>query len=321
VTIIVSRSPLNARRLERLKELTWGRSFDLVYYPGMPPAEANRHMVLQEPYYFEAVRSVLAQDGGRFVRSYLLDIAPRSDDRPYHNHFLRWDRLGELLRGMESRFFALALSGEMILIIVFLTALAISFLLLFLPVILTTRRPPALILYFLALGAGFMFLEMATLKELTFTFGDPVLALSVVLASILLFSAAGGMVSDRIGARSLPVLLMILVALCGAGFAGAPLLAPRMLELSAGLRVVLSLLLIMPPSFLMGFPFPCAVRLLVAAPAERAYGWAANGSTSVLTSIAAVQLAMALGISRLFLAGGLAYAAALVVLVARRRNQ
>jgi len=141
-----------------------------------------------------------------------------------------------------------------------------------------------------------------------------------VLTAILFFSAVGGRLSDHIGLRTLTVLLMILIGLGLLSFALAPAAIHRMLGLTPAGRVLASLLLIAPPSLLMGFPFPAAMRLLLAAPPERAYGWAANGSTSVLTSIIAVQVALSLGISRLFLAGALAYLVALAVLSVKGRT-
>jgi len=214
--------------------------------------------------------------------------------------------------------YALVLSGEMIVVIIFAVALLISFLLLYLPVALTAGRSgkvPSMILYFLALGAGFMFVEMAFIKELTFLLGDPVLALSFVLAAILLFSGMGGIVSDRLEARNLKWILALLAAVVLALAFLVYLLIQVMMPVSLAARILISLLVIFPASFLMGFPFPTAIRLLVRNSAHRAYGWAANGSTSVLTSIVAVQIAMAFGISKLFLAGGLAYVLALIVLL------
>ena len=79
------------------------------------------------------------------------------------------------------------------------------------------------------------------------------------------------------------------------------------LRLPLPLRLVLALGLLFPAGFLMGFPFPAAMRLRLKTPEQRAYGWAANGSASVLASILSVQIALSLGISRLFLFGGAAY--------------
>jgi predicted membrane-bound spermidine synthase len=208
----------------------------------------------------------------------------------------------------------------MIVVIVFAIALLISFLLLYLPVALTAGRAPPMILYFLALGAGFMFVEMAFIKELTFLLGDPVLALSFVLAAILLFSGAGGFVSDRLKANNLKWILALLAAIVLVLAILIYFLVQSIMSLALWIRIVTSVFVILPASFLMGFPFPTAIRLLVRNSAHRAYGWAANGSTSVLTSIVAVQIAMVAGISKLFLAGGLAYVIALAVLFWQSRR-
>ncbi len=54
---------------------------------------------------------------------------------------------------------------------------------------------------------------------------------------------------------------------------------------------------------------------MLATAGERAFAWAANGSASVLTAIVALPVAMNLGISRLFLVGGLLYLLAMAVML------
>jgi len=312
--IVVSNAPLSNEQIEELRRYTDERNFDLIFYPGISTGELNRFHVLDHPYYHESTVSVLKGSHALYLKDFPLNVDPQNDDRPFHNQYLRWSKIGELLKNVGSPMYALVLSGEMIVVIVFAIALLISFLLLYLPVALTAGRAPPMILYFLALGAGFMFVEMAFIKELTFLLGDPVLALSFVLAAILLFSGAGGFASDRLKANNLKWILALLAATVLVLAILIYFLVQAIMSLALWIRIVISLLVILPASFLMGFPFPTAIRLLVRNSAHRAYGWAANGSTSVLTSIVAVQIAMIAGISKLFLAGGLAYVLALVVL-------
>ena len=61
-------------------------------------------------------------------------------------------------------------------------------------------------------------------------------------------------------------------------------------------RYVVSLLVILPVGVLMGLPFPLAMQSLLDHPSQRAYAWAVNGCASVLSSIAAAQLAISMGI-------------------------
>ncbi len=318
--ILTGRSPFSESQIEELRRFADERNFDLVFYNGISREELNRFHVLDEPYYYESTAAVLLGSRAGYLEAYPLNVIPQSDDRPFHNQYLRWSKLGRLMKDVGSRMFTLILSGEVIVVIVFALALIISFLLLFLPVILTAGRAPSMLLYFLAIGAGFMFVEMGFIKEMTFLFGDPVLALSFVLAAILLFSGAGGFISDRVKARHLKRILVSLSAMMLALAFLIYLLVQSMMRLPPAVRVVAALLVILPGSFLLGFPFPSILRLFVGDPGQRAYGWAANGTTSVLSSIAAVQIALGFGISRLFVAGGLAYLLALLALLRHSRR-
>jgi hypothetical protein len=100
-----------------------------------------------------------------------------------------------------------------------------------------------------------------------------------------------------------------------------PLVLPHVFGwlLGAGLpiRVAASVIVLAPLGFLMGVPFPAGIRLTGRiAPALVPWAWAVNGCASVLSSILAVMIAISYGFSRVLIAGGLAYALALVVIYA-----
>ena len=78
---------------------------------------------------------------------------------------------------MGSRFYALLMSGEIVVSLVFVEALFLAVCLLFIPLVLITRKKskPTLsqITYFLGIGAGFMFIELYLIKGLILLVGDP----------------------------------------------------------------------------------------------------------------------------------------------------
>jgi hypothetical protein len=314
--------PFSAAAVGRLDEFVKRMNFDWVYHAGIQRDAVNRFNVMQEPFYFDAVQNVISDADGEFRRTYPLDIRPQTDDQPYFNRFLRWGKLGELLRGTDRSANSLLLTGEVLVVFLFFIALLISFLLLILPVIVSAGRIPVLSVYFLFLGGGFMFFEIAYLEEYTFLLGDPVISFSFVLACILLFSGLAGYASDRLSLNVLKYLLAGLVVLALVSFWVVPAAVQALLSRSLLVRGVVAVLLLIPPSVLMGFPFPMAIRFLIEKPGQRAYAWAANGSTSVLTSILAMQIALVLGISRLFLFAGVCYlGAAFILLLTRGRSR
>src|SRR5690606_15950059 len=61
--------------------------------------------------------------------------------------------------------------------------------------------------YFLLIGVGFMFVEIALLQRLSLFLGHPVYSLAIVLFSIVLSTGLGSLVSDRRPILSLPAFL------------------------------------------------------------------------------------------------------------------
>ena len=313
--LIIGKSRFEKDTLTRLRRFSKMRNFDLVFYPGIQNDELNRYNVLERPFYNEAATALLGDNSKDFVAAYPINVHPQTDDAPYPSYFLRWSKIAKFVRSSGNSLYALVLTGEMVTVILFAAALVISFCLLFLPNILTAGRKTTAVPYFICLGAGFMFVEMGFLKTYTFLVGDPVVSFSFVLAALLFFSGVGGMVSDQLGLRSLKIILLGITLTASASMIALPHITRLLLPLPAVVRIALALLWMAPLGFMLGFPFPSAVRIMLATAGERAFAWAANGSASVLTAIVALPVAMNLGISRLFLAGGLLYLLAMAVML------
>jgi hypothetical protein len=178
-------------------------------------------------------------------------------------------------------------------------------------------RRAAAVLYFLAAGAGFMFVEMAFLQGYTFVFGNPVIAFTVVLAELLVLSGIGGAVSARWTRRILPPILGGL-GICGIVlFVFFARVEQLLLQASTAAQVFGSFGLLAPIALLMGVPFPVGLRLLIPSPRFRAFGWGANGVASVVASILAIPLSMTWGIKGLLLLAAFCYVLMLGVLLLR----
>lgn len=317
-TLIVSVHPLSDNKV--LKEFARNRNFDLVHLQGLARSEANRFNIFEAPFHFleikrlaEAYRLGTAKD---YFKTYPLDVAPQTDNRPFPGRFLKWLQLKALYKITGSRFYSLFMSGEIVVAVVFVEALVVAALLLVLPLIAIGKKSPkpsfTNCLYFLAVGAGFMFVELFFIKKYIFIFGDPVVSFTVVLAGVLASSGLGGYWSQRIDPRSLRLTLTALIAMLALVFFGLDLLIHHIIGLSITMRYLIAMLLLVPAGLLAGLPFPLGMRYLLKSPGERAYAWAANGCASVLASIAAAQIALSLGISTIIACGIAAYMLAFV---------
>jgi hypothetical protein len=324
-TLIVSSSPLTETR--SLQQFASDLNFDLVYLPDMDPKLANKYNIFKEPYHFNEIsrlaEAVAKGAEQQYFSTYLLDVRPQTDRRPFPGRFLKWPRLKALYESMGSRLYALFMSGEVIVSVVFIEALAVAVFLLVIPILvfLKANRKPSTAqgIYFLGVGAGFMFGELFFIKQYILIFSDPIISFTVVLSAILVFSSLGGLWSQRIKFKVLRLrnLLLILIALLLATIMGIEWIVDQILKLPIIWQYISAFLLLCPIGFLMGLPFPLGMRYLLQNPTQRAYAWSANGCASVLASIGSAQIALSFGLPHIMFAAILAYAFALLAVFKR----
>jgi len=317
-TLIISVQPL--LNTDKLVEFARKLNFDLVYLKDLDHKTANRFNIFKKPFHFlEINRLAEAYQSGTekaYFETYPLDVVPQTDIRPFPSRFLKWPELKTLYKMSGSRFYSLFMSGEIIVAVVFIEATVVALLLLVLPLAAIPKEGPkpyiSHILYFLAVGAGFMFLELFFIKKYIFVFGDPVVSFTVVLTGILVFSGLGGYCSQRIGPQGLRYSLAALIAALILTMGGLDIIVYRILGLGTILRYVTAFLLLIPCGILAGLPFPLGMRYLLQSPAQRAYAWSANGCASVLAAIAAAQIALCLGIPTILACATAAYLLAFI---------
>ena len=162
-------------------------------------------------------------------------------------------------------------------------------------------------LYFFSVGSGFMFVELFFIKKYIFVFTEPVVSLTIVITGLLVLSAFGGYCSQRVSAKIFPIAIAALIATLICMFFVFKPVMHGILQFNPFLRYALSLLLLIPPGFLMGLPFPLGMRYILNLPAQRAYAWTINGCASVLASILSAQIALSLGISAILIFAILSY--------------
>lgn len=321
-TLLVFKQPfLDKAHLEKFAR---NRNFDIVFLSGVTVGQANRFNQFDAPYHFiEINRLAAAYSQGAenaYFKSYFLDVKPQSDNRPFPGRYLKWLKIKSLYRTLGSRLYALLMSGEIVVAVVFFEALAVSIFLLFVPLFFVRRsaKKPSLAqgLYFFAVGSGFMFIELFFIKKYILLFGDPVISFTVVVAGILIFSSLGGACAQKkdksVLKRALPALIAVLLL----AFFVLDDLMNYLLRFSDIWRYSGAVVALLPIGFLMGLPFPIGMRDMLGTSAQRAYAWSLNGCASILTSIVSVQLAIIFGISLLL---GCAIAAYLIVILSWQR--
>lgn len=314
-TLLVSPSPFSEQDIRTLHEVAARLRFDVVYSP---------HGSADPTF------AALAAGGGRMdaaIAAYPLDISPPTDDSPFFFHMLRLGDAFDLDRWGDQGIVAFNMKAVGVLGVLLATVLLLTAAFIGLPLV-RVRRAVDLrgagphLLFFAAIGFGFMLIEISQLQRLTIFLGHPSYSLSVVLFALLVSSGLGSLSTSRVEARvsgGMEVRLSALVAALAA-FGGLTPLVIREFEAAATpARILLSIGILAPIGFFMGMAFPLGMRRALArVPALAPWLWGVNGAASVCASVLAVAIAMGAGISAAFWAGTGCYAAALAAAFAMR---
>lgn len=176
----------------------------------------------------------------------------------------------------------------------------------------------ASLLYFAALGLGFITVELSLLQHLTLLLGHPIFTLSILLFTLLAAGGLGSNFSARFDTRR----VCLVVAALGVLYACAlPHLVPALLSLSLGVRIALAVVMIAPLGFAMGIPFPNGLaRMGKDGLPEAPFYWGLNGVLSVIGSVGTMALAVAFGFRVAMLVGALAYVVAALAITGLQRT-
>jgi len=248
-----------------------------------------------------------------------LDLRPPTDERPFFFNLLPLDQPHRALRFLGrpgviggNAMATLTLSAILLIAVALVVATIV------IPLRPAIREAGRRVvtggtLYFGLLGLGFMLVEMGLLQRLSLFLGHPARSLSVVLFSLILTAGLGSAVSERIRLAT-PALFSTWGIAVAAYILLLPAWLPAVLEANqaAGLwaRAALCLGVIAPAGIMMGFAFPCGLRL-TAAHDERptVWFWGINGAAGVLGSVLAIALSIAFGIQATLVLGGICYLA------------
>lgn len=257
-----------------------------------------------------------------FAETYEYNVAPVFDSSPFFFFTLKTGRALADLRGTRGGMDWRVNLGIVILGMVLAISIVAVIAFLLIPLALEPRTSYPRILplcYFIAVGLGYILVEITLIQRFVLFLGHPTYALTVVIFLLLLASGAGSLTARRWIPRVQtlrPVLLAIV-----AGVVAYLALLPWILKSLVGVPFLMKLLisgaLIVPLGFVMGIPFPTGLRLLDENSSSRdgmcEWAWAMNASASVLGSVLAMVIAIHFGLNVTLMWGALAYSFAAVL--------
>lgn len=310
-TLVLSRDPLTARQAGALEKRARDMDFRILLSPGRA-SDRNLSRIM-------GAKSRAALDS--LVLDDAFDISPPTDARPFFFNQVRLTRPLQVV-GLVQEDAPSAAQGHAKAALNLYIILSFSLLMVVTVILLPLRDAlkrdggaftAAGTAWFLLIGLGFMFIEIALLQRMSIYLGHPSYSLGIVLFSLVLSTGAGSLMSDR-AALALARGRVLGWAACAAGVAAAtPFLLGAAIhafpDAALGVRALLCVAIILPLGFMLGFGFPTGMAL-----AERkgstatAWFWGINGAAGVMGSALAIALNITWGLDRTMLLGALCYA-------------
>lgn len=327
ITVLLQPRGWNAEELRILRDFLEERKYDLVWAPDVRIQEVNRFNILPEPYYYREFREfITAVDRSEYYSQYPFYVKPATDDHPFFYNFFKWRQTPQVLSMVGHTWQPFGGSGYLVLIALLFLVITMSIFLIGLPLIWSrfymlrknkstgvtpgVDQPAStwrLILYFGGIGLGYLLVEIPLIQRAILWFGNPMNAFTIIVTILLVSSGLGSYYSRKVrfplwtivgGLSGMVILVTFMTNLLNDFLLSVPII----------LRVILVITIIAPLGFMMGFPFPAGMRILVSSGKEAAaLAWAINGCASVISAVMAAIMALEFGFNIVLLLGASSY--------------
>ncbi len=316
--ILLKRNPFKPEEISKLAEWVQDMRFSFLYRP-----DTTNH----NNTFVKLIRMERSQRQD-FFDTYPYKISPATDNAPFFFQYYKWGNL--FSENFKARTYEKLMPiGLKIIIFSILQISLLGFLFIIIPM---RKKKISLIpgvtlntlFYFASIGLAFILIEIIIIQKFIVFLGGPLYSLSVMLFTILVFSGLGSFVSKALTSKSAKIVFYIFGGIVVLSLFYLLILSSILqaaMHTSTFTRIIISILLLAPLSFLMGMPFPTGVRLL----SDRfdnliPWGWAVNSVFTVFGSVFCLFLSISFGYSFSWLVALLFYLAALSAYTRMRKN-
>ena len=211
-TVVISRLPLSDADVARARQAFADAHMEAVYLPGDPARN-------------EFGQLLLAKDPLAWEKNYRFDITPVSDNRPFFFYTVQPRDVSAFILQTASKSADLKVNVAVpkLFDAMIVSVIAVVIILILPPLVLGTRLPQersvrSFLVYFLAIGMGYILIEVAMIQKFVLFLGHPTYALTVVIFSMLVSSGMGSYASRKLigdDPRRLIKALGVVALLCG----------------------------------------------------------------------------------------------------------
>ena len=343
VRILLSREPWSQERLAAVRKFCDDRSFDVSWYPGMDVVAARANLYNDLPLVSFGAGEVEATgpddaiadeaqavlNGQPTPSSQYFNLAPITLDRPFYYAAPRLDRIGTMLKRLE--ILPQQEVGVLVNLAVLAQALVIAAVVLAVPLAARRRLRGAseapvpllrAVVYFPALGLGFLFVEIYLIEKASLWLNDRTGAFALVLTGMLVFSGLGSLAAGRLSRAPATSMAYVAGGVLVWMIATLLFLEPLILATltwSWTARAAALMAVVAPVSVLLGLPFPLGLSR-AGTGGLLPWAWGLNGAFSVVATPLANLIAREAGFERVLLCAAILYGLALLTFPMPRRR-
>ncbi|HSP05774.1 MAG TPA: hypothetical protein VLR94_01285, partial [Acidobacteriota bacterium] len=283
----------------------------------------------------EAVAQLFSSSAAQFIRDWMYDIRPATDDRPYFRDFFRVRSIGWMKKVYRDQWYQRVELGFAILLLALVEVILLAAFVLLIPAFVWWKRERGLssdshgkaplgrtLLYFFLIGIGFMALEINCIARAEILVGDPVFSATLVISVLLAGAGIGSALSAgflRTTPAAIKALIGVLFMITLLSVLSAPSL-PWLASLSLPERGAIVAMFLLPLGLSLGFFFPIGLRVVRSRGESLVpWAWGANGFASVAGPPLVTVIAMSAGHQVVFAVAAVSYL--LAVLILPRQSQ
>lgn len=314
---ILAKSPIGDQKLQRYLQAGKEQLMDFEHYPGIQSDSLFQTNKINGPdgksysYFHHATQQILGGNPEVFYDTWMYDVRPPTDNRPYFYDFFKWSSIGRTIEVYGKQWFQRLELGYVVLAATFVEVTLIAFLLIMLPLFFKRQQLSRMgnklptFIHFCAIGIGFMFLEMVFIQQFTNFMGDPIYSVAVVLTAILVFSGIGSSIQKKLPWPAISRIRIAGFFIISISLLFLFLLDPLLslfIDYTLWIRFIVTLVLLFPLTFMLGWMFVSGVGVLEKrTPQLVPWAWGINGFASVMAAPLAVMLSMSFGFDAVIL--------------------
>jgi hypothetical protein len=303
ITFAIKRTAFNDEEIKIIREFCSKMNFDPVILPDIKADEREKYNKLQDITIYSFIDKIIASPGERekLYSEYPFNIKPAVDDKPYFSQFFQWKSVSQISEFFGTQSVPFFEVGYILLYLTFIQIVILALVLIILPLFKIGWKGGSksrTLFYFGGLGIGYMFLEMIFIQRFILYFGNVIYAAAAVVSLMLIASGFGSLVSQKLQAkpnRLVGILFIIIISLIIYTIFLSSLIKTTII-FTLPVKIIFTALLISPPAFFMGIPFPLGLRLLSEHNESHVpWAWGINGLFSVISVVLATIIGIELG--------------------------